>query len=204
MAKHIAAAGGRPVGVVTRLRRRLGARELFVNWLLNTFVNRIPFPAPRLALYRAAGMRLGKDSNIMMNARVMSPAGIQIGENCIIGEYTFLDGRGYRAGQGPGLEIGDNVNIGGYSIFTAGKHLPDSPDFEGMVQRTVVRSYAWVTMHCTVLSGVTIGEGAVVAAGAVVARDVAPYTIVGGVPAKYIKDRARDLRYKLVNKEPWI
>jgi acetyltransferase-like isoleucine patch superfamily enzyme len=60
-----------------------------------------------------------------------------------------------------------------------------------------VGNYAWLASHCIVLPGVTIGEGAVVAAGAVVATDVAPYTMVGGVPARYIKDRNRDLRYTL-------
>lgn len=47
----------------------------------------------------------------------------------------------------------------------------------------------WIGANATILKGVTIGEGAVVAAGAVVTKDVAPYTIVGGVPAKYIGDR---------------
>ena len=47
----------------------------------------------------------------------------------------------------------------------------------------------WIGANATILKGVTVGEGAVVAAGAVVTKDVAPYTIVGGVPAKYIGDR---------------
>ncbi len=183
-----------------------GARsnELFLGYLLNTVVNKIPFPTLRLALYRAAGMQIGHNSNVMMHVRVMTPRGIEIGDNCIIGEYSWLDGRAVRLGDGPGLTIGNNVNIGANTIFIAGSHLPDSADFEGPLKKTVVQDKAWITMNCTILYGVTIGEGAVVSAASMVNKDVAPYTIVGGVPAKYLKDRTHDLRYSLFNRVRWI
>jgi acetyltransferase-like isoleucine patch superfamily enzyme len=178
--------------------------ELFLGYLLNTFVNKIPFPAPRLALYRAAGMRIGPNSNIMMHVRVLSPAGIEIGDHCIIGEYCQLDGRADRVGEGPGLKFGDNINVGGYCTFIAGGHDPESPEFAGIIKKTFVEDRAWITMNCTVLAGVTIGEGAVVAPLSLVNRDVAPYTMVGGVPAKYLKERTRGLPYELVNRARWI
>ncbi len=69
--------------------------------------------------------------------------------------------------------------------------LPDPGD------RVVIGDRAYVATRSTILPGVTIGEGAVVAAGAVVTKDVAPFTIVGGVPARFIGERPRDLDYVL-------
>jgi len=192
------------VGLAALVTQAARSDELFLGYLLNTVVNKIPFPTARLALYRAAGLRIGPDSNIMMNVRVMTPQGIEIGDHCIIGEFCQLDGRAVRLGEGPGLTIGDNVNIGAYTAFIAGSHEPDSPDFAGPLARTVVQDRAWITMNCTVLSGVTVSEGAVVSAASLVNKDVPPYTMVGGVPAKYLKDRSRDLRYTLSNRARWI
>lgn len=201
---RLALAGGGAVGLGLLVRRYARTNELFLNYLLNTFVNKIPFPDQRLALYRAAGMKIGSDTNIMMHANIMAPHGIEIGDNCIIGDHTWLDGRAVRVGGGPGLKIGNNVNIGARTVFIPGGHLPDAVDFYGLPEKTVVEDYVWITMNCTILYGLTIGRGAVVASGAVVNKDVAPYTMVGGVPAKYIKDRSRDLSYTLYNKESWI
>ncbi len=202
--KRAALAAGCVLGLALLVRREVRRNELFLNYLLKTFVNKIPFPDQRLALYRAAGMKIGKDSNIMMHANVMAPHGIEIGDNCIIGEHCWLDGRAVRVGEGPGLRIGNNVNVGARTVFIPGGHLPDSSDFYGLPEKTVVEDYVWIAMNCTILYGLTIGEGAVVASGAVVSKDVAPYTIVGGVPARYIRDRSRDLSYTLYNKEWWI
>ncbi|HLU90186.1 MAG TPA: DapH/DapD/GlmU-related protein, partial [Cyclobacteriaceae bacterium] len=51
----------------------------------------------------------------------------------------------------------------------------------------IIEDDVWITMNCMIMKGVKIGKGAVIAAGAVVTRDVEPYTVVGGVPAKLIK-----------------
>jgi acetyltransferase-like isoleucine patch superfamily enzyme len=140
--------------------------------------------------YRRAGLSLGTHSSIHWRAEFYSPQTITVGDWTTIGDTAFLDGRS-------GLQIGDCVNLGSHvSIYTR-QHDPDDPDFAEVGGPVTVGSYAWLASHCIVLPGVTIGEGAVVAAGAVVAKDVAPYTMVGGVPAKYIRDRNRDLRYKL-------
>jgi maltose O-acetyltransferase len=60
----------------------------------------------------------------------------------------------------------------------------------------VIEDHAWLGTRAMVLPGVTVGRGAVVAAGAVVTKDVPPYTIVGGVPARVIGQRTTDLRYQ--------
>ena len=73
----------------------------------------------------------------------------------------------------------------------------DHPRFVTETQPVVIENYAWIGMRAMILPGVTIGEGAVVAAGAVVSRDVAPYTVVGGVPAKPIGRRQGPARYEL-------
>jgi acetyltransferase-like isoleucine patch superfamily enzyme len=202
--RRSALAIGGTAALAALIARAARSNELFLGYLLNTVVNKIPFPPTRLALYRAAGMQIGRDSNIMMHVRVMSPQGIAIGDNCIIGEFTWLDGRAVRLQEGPGLTIGNNVNIGANNIFIAGGHVPDSADFAGPLGRTVVNDRAWVAMSCTILAGVTIGEGAVVSAASLVNKDVAPYTMAGGVPARYLKDRSRDLDYTLVNRARWI
>ena len=66
-----------------------------------------------------------------------------------------------------------------------------------MGEPVVIDDYVVIGTRVTILPGVHIGEGAVVATGAVVTRDVAPYTVVGGVPAIFIRNREKNLRYTL-------
>jgi acetyltransferase-like isoleucine patch superfamily enzyme len=68
----------------------------------------------------------------------------------------------------------------------------------------VVGDRAWVAQNALVLPGVTIGEGAVVAASSVVTNDVAPYAVVGGAPARHLRDRPRELTYELLLRRNWL
>lgn len=83
---------------------------------------------------------------------------------------------------------GDDVLIGHNCVIATLNHV-ENPDRRGdMIAAPVkIGDKVWIGANVTILQGVTIGEGAIVAAGAVVTKDVAPRTVVGGVPAKYLK-----------------
>ena len=78
----------------------------------------------------------------------------------------------------------------------------NSASFDAYYEPVTVGEWTWIAAGSIVLAGVTIGEGAVVAAGAVT-RDVRPYTIVGGVPARPIAERSRDLDHELSFRPNW-
>ncbi|MCZ9882311.1 acyltransferase [Arthrobacter sp. B2a2-09] len=135
-------------------------------------------------------MKIGNDSSVHWRLAFFAPQGISIDRNSIVGNDCFLDGR-------LGLNIGSNVNIGGHvQIFTVG-HDPQSPDFGTKGGPVHIGNRAYVASRATILPAVTVGEGAVVAAGAVVSKNVEPFTIVAGVPAKVVGSRSRDLEYDL-------
>ncbi len=193
------AGGGVTATLAWKLADQLSRSDnsIFVDYLLNTFVNKIPFPEIRMALYRQAGMEVSSTTNIMMHAFVLQARSIKVGPNCIIGPFTTLDGRGT-------MTIGRNVNIAGQVLTIGGHHLVDSPTAEGLIGKVVIEDNAWIAMRATILPGITVGEGAYVAAAALVNRDVEPYTLVGGVPAKKIRDRNRDIQYTLQHFPRWI
>jgi acetyltransferase-like isoleucine patch superfamily enzyme len=107
---------------------------------------------------------------------------ITIGKNVFINHAcSFLD-------MG-GITIEDNVLIGPKVNLITENHPLNPDDRKSLVCKPIViKRNAWIGAAATILSGVTIGENAVVAAGAVVTSDVLPNTIVGGVPAKFIKN----------------
>ncbi len=87
------------------------------------------------------------------------------------------------------IEIGDNVRIGPQVTFLSGTHdhrKIDLPDFGKGIR---VENHVWVGGSSVIMPGVTIKEGAVIGAGSIVTKDVDPYTIVAGNPAKFIKKR---------------
>lgn len=189
-------------GVIRRTASSLAPRPLvrLVRWRREVWddarlrllveVGKVPSHSVRNYLYRRAGMHLPTSSSIHWRAEFYRPEGITIGQHCTIGDSVFLDGR-------EGITFGDNVNLGSHvSVYTR-QHDPDDPDFAEVGAPVAIGKYAWVSSHSVILPGVNVGEGAVVAAGAVVTRDVPPYTVVAGVPAAVIRERARDLRYRL-------
>ena len=87
------------------------------------------------------------------------------------------------------IVIGKNVCIGADVSLLTGSHDINSPHFDLVTKPIIISDNVWIATGVMVLPGVTIGEGAVVGAGAVVAKDVEPWTVVGGNPARFIKKR---------------
>ena len=98
------------------------------------------------------------------------------------GEHAWI----YCSGK---ITIGKNCCIGEHVRLLTGSHDVNSPTFDLVLKPITIMDDVWIATGATVLPGVTVGEGAVVAAGAVVTKDVAPWTVVGGNPAKVIKKR---------------
>jgi maltose O-acetyltransferase len=164
------------------------------NLFAATITGYIPIHTIRLLLYKHLfGVDVPLDAIIYWRCRFFEPAGVHIGHHSIIGNDAFLDGR-------QGLFVGRNVNIAAeVRIYTLG-HDITSADFETKGAAVHIDDWAYVGPRVTILPGVRIGAGAVLAAGAVATKDVEPWTVAGGVPAKFIKKRPI-VRYTLDTKE---
>ncbi len=139
----------------------------------------------RINLYRYFfRIKIPGDSIIYSHCKFYDPWNIHIGHHTIINDSTFLDGRS-------GIFIGNNVSISRETCIYTQEHDTMSPSFDLTGGKVVIGDYAFIGARAIVLPGVTIGEGAVVAAGAVVVKNIEPWTIVGGVPARFIKKRPR-------------
>lgn len=134
------------------------------------------------------GVRLTKGAIIYSGFQIRNPKSVWIGKGTVVGYNCELDGR-------KGLTIGENVNISSDVKFYTLQHDYNSKDFAAVGAPIYIEDYVWVSVRAIILPGVTVGKGAVIAAGAVVTKNVEPYAIMGGVPAKKIGERSRELNY---------
>jgi acetyltransferase-like isoleucine patch superfamily enzyme len=119
------------------------------------------------------------------NFRDLPHAGIHIGSNSLIGEYSVIRGQG-------GVRIGDRVYTSPHCQILAVNHVFDDPGRpfteQGITAEGIeIQDDVWLGAGAIVTDGVHIGQGAVVAAGAVVTADVPPHTVVAGVPARVVR-----------------
>jgi acetyltransferase-like isoleucine patch superfamily enzyme len=138
------------------------------------------------------GVEIGANTYVMhgavlhvYNFRGIPQAGIRIGSDSLIGEYSVIRGQG-------GVTIGDRVYTSPMTQLIAVNHIFDDPDRPFIEQGItaegiVVEDDVWLGANVVVTDGVRIGKGAVVAAGAVVTKDVPAHTVVAGVPARVIR-----------------
>lgn len=138
---------------------------------------------------------LGKDSSIHMGVFVTG-YNIHIGNNVVINRRVHLDGR-------IGVRIHDNVSISPEVYIVSLEHDPQDASFGTRGAEVIIEEDVWIGVRAMIMPGVRVGKGAVVAAGAVVTKEVAPYQIVAGVPARPIGVRSHHLDYKL-RYFPWF
>jgi acetyltransferase-like isoleucine patch superfamily enzyme len=154
-----------------------------------SIISHIPSQIIRNILYRHIyRVDMERGVTIYSGGTFFYPFWVRIGKYSILGNNFFIDGR-------RGVTIGENVNLSrGVSIYTL-QHSSQDPGFGVEWWPVTIGDRVWLSANCTILPNITIGEWAIVAAGAVVTRDVEPYTIVWGVPAKKIGERTRDMKY---------
>lgn len=160
-----------------------------VEYVTNHIISHIPYWKLRKLYYKILGMNIGRGSIINMNLYLVNAKQINIGVHTHINRNCFLDGRA-------GIIIGDSVSVSHNVSIITGGHDYNSSVFAGRYYPITIGNYVWIGVNATILQGVTIGDGAVIAAGAVVTKDVPPYTVVGGVPAKIVGSRNKELKYQ--------
>jgi len=166
-------------------------------WVYQALVGRFPSRLLRHSYLRLWLGGFGVGTGVQMGCRFLNGRKVTLGPRNVINFGCLLDGRRYVIRTGSDVSIGPEA-----SLLTLG-HDPQAHDFSDRGGDVIIGDRVWIGYRAIVLPGIAIGEGAVVAAGAVVTRDVEPYTIVAGNPAKPIGTRSRELDYRL-DFRPWL
>lgn len=166
------------------IRHLRGLKAGFLYYVLNYLVSFFPSTRIRRICFRLFGLHAKKNVHFRLGVQMRNPKGIYIENGVSIGPRVLLDGR-------CGLRIGENAVIAYDSVIWTLHHDYNSINFENKGGPVSIGKFCWICSKSIILPGVSIGDGAVVASGAVVTKDVSPYTIVGGVPAKVIGKREK-------------
>lgn len=138
--------------------------------------------------YQYRQMDIGENSRINLGVQISNPQNMKIGNN------TYINGGVFSIGANSRICIGSNCLIS-YNVHlrTISHHYENKDKLirmQGEYEKNIViEDDVWIGYGAQIMPGVTVKHGAVIGAGAVVTRDVGPYTVVGGVPAKIIKIR---------------
>lgn len=173
---------------MSRARLLAGA---WISCLYNDLIGHLPSRRLRRLVLRPWLQAIGQGSGVQLHCRFLHGPGVALGARSVINYGCMLDGRRFP------IHVGADVSIGPEAAILTLGHDPRSPDFADRGGPISIGDHAWIGFRAIVLPGVSIGEGAVVGAGAVVSRDVPPFTIVAGNPARPIGRRPAALSYAL-------
>lgn len=181
-----------PAYLVEYILRFGGLRFLIYN------ISTIPSNHLRRLLYKGLGAHIASKVVFHFRTEIRAPWSLYIDKGTIIGDNALLDARRR-------LQIGKNVNLSSnVSIYTQQHDHRDPyfacPNPQNKKMSVEIDDRAWLGSNVIVLPGVHIGEGAVCCAGCVVTKDVEPYAVVAGIPAKKVGERPQILKYEFDGK----
>jgi acetyltransferase-like isoleucine patch superfamily enzyme len=203
----------------TGLLIRMGSwwiRGLWIRWRMGS-VRGLFLIGKGVTIRQASYIHVGKNFIAQDNCEIngLSQKGLVFGDKVTVGSYAIIRPTNLYGGEaGVGLKVGNNSSIGPYAYIGCsgyieiGENVMMSPrvsiysenhNFEDttlpMISQGVARSFVkieddcWIAANSVILAGVTVGKGSIVAAGSIVTKDVPPYSVVGGNPAKLLKSR---------------
>ncbi|VGO14813.1 Virginiamycin A acetyltransferase [Pontiella desulfatans] len=141
-----------------------------------------PFYAPRRVLLRCFGAKVGRNVNVANSATIYFPWNLEIGDWSAIGEGAMV----YNLGM---ISIGEKATVSQGAHLCAGTHDFSDPATPLLTPAIKIGSQAWICADAFVGPGVEVGAGAVIGARAVAVKDIEPWTVVAGNPAKFVKKR---------------
>ena len=155
-----------------------------IKFMANKFVNFLPTNSMRQSLLKLCGVSFSGKARFFSGIEYRGCNGIEIGDGVSIGPKVLLDGR-------CGLTIGKATVIAYEAVIWSMNHDYNDENFCAKGAPVHIGEYCWICSRSMILPGITIGDGAVVASGAIVTKDVPPYSVVAGVPAKVIGTREK-------------
>lgn len=146
-----------------------------------------PFVGPlfrswRIMILRLFGAKIGKGCAVHSTCKIWAPWNISLGERVCLGPQSII----YSADK---IQIKDKVTVSQGAYLCTASHDISKTNKPLITKPIFIESFSWICADAFVGPGITVGEGAVVGARAAVFKDVEPWTVVGGNPAKFIKKR---------------
>jgi putative colanic acid biosynthesis acetyltransferase WcaF len=141
-----------------------------------------PLHGWRNFLLRSFGATIGQGSHIYPTARIWAPWNLHCEDNVAIGEDAII----YNPAT---LTIRSHAIVSQYAYLCGATHDFEDPMFPLISFPTTLGPYSWVCARATVMPNVNLGEGAILALGSVATKDLSPWTVYAGVPAKPVKTR---------------
>lgn len=156
--------------------------------LINDVMFSVPLHVFR-KMWLSVFVKNGFKNSYGRHVRFHTPWRIELGNDIVVNHHVMLDGR-------KGIRIGNSVDIGEWTSIWSLQHLTSDMNHGVSGGKVVIDDHVWIAPRCIILPGVHVGKGSVVATGSIVTKNVPPFSLVAGVPAKVIKNLDNRCSYK--------
>lgn len=136
----------------------------------------------RVLLLKLFGAKIGSHTVVYSSARIWMPCNLTIGNRTCIGPHTYI----YNPTR---ITIGNKVTVSQNSYLCGGGHDIKTLSLDFISAPIVIKDFSWVCANCFIMMGVTIEEGSIIGATSSLFKSTEPWSVYGGNPAKFIKQR---------------